>query len=378
MAGALASASAAYTAKPSIASARPDAAQPKMYGVFESQRLDLAAEAGFQYVEKDLWVTPGHKSLKELPQADQDNFREYTSQARDNGQQVILNLWQVGWPVKGSQYTPPDRPHQWRDMCDVGIDAIQVEQNDAKAAGQDPSISGIVIGVEPNARYFWKNQTNPGMSYENWLSTCYTRIKSRLPNIQVYGGALASHADSGGTGPGTFIAQMCAAYDKNHSTGPIMDGFDMHSYETDPPETSHPNTDVITVGDYDKLERLLSCFKQGNIPVLWGEIGYQSAIPKYQSYRYSGKETASKLLDETTLGNYYAQTFDIISKQPYAIGGFLFKVMDDPNLSGWQSGLYYANEKSTRRTTGAAPQPDAAKKSLTIVEKKLESLQSDY
>lgn len=382
-AGALTLAATAATAKPNTAQAHPDASpnldlsqtyQPKIFGVFEGGRLDLAKEAGFLTVEKDLWVTPGHRSLKELPQADQDNFRDYTSRARNNGQEVFLNLWQVGWPIHGQQYIPPNRPHQWRDMCDVGIDAIQTEQNDAQAANQNPAIRAIIIGVEPNSKHFWKTQANAGMVYENWLATCYDRIKGRFPDMQVYGGSLASRADPGGTGPEAFIGEMCQEYKDSGRSEPIMDGFDMHDYGNDPPTMAHPNTDVITVADGDKLERDLSCFSapEGDqMPVVWGEIGDETQIPSYQSYRYTGSETNSSTLDEITQGNYYAKTVQIISRQPYSIGGFFFHLIDDPNLRGWQSGLYYANAK--RSVAGVGGYPDAAKKSLPIVQKAIQA-----
>jgi hypothetical protein len=375
-AGGLAAAAAASVAQPESAHARTYDGSDKMYGVFESSRLDLAAEAGFSVVEKDLWVTPGHRSLKELPQSDQDNFRAYTTLARANNQQVILNLWQVGWPVDGQQYAPPNTPHQWRDMCDVGIDAIQTESDDAQAANQTPSIVGIVIGVEPNAKYFWKNQLNSGRVYENWLATCYLRIKQRFPDMQVYGGSLASHADSGGTGPEAFIKQMYQAYKDSGRTGPIMDGFDMHSYENDPPATTHPNTDVITVADGDKLEKDLSGFPtpdgQG-MPILWGEIGYESTIPAYQAYRYQGTET-STTFPEDIQGQYYADAIGIISKQRYSIGGFIFHLLDDPSLKRLQSGLEYANPQ--RKPAGAGGYPDAPKKSLGMVQKAIELAKS--
>src|SRR4051812_3170325 len=93
--------------------------QPKMFGVFETDRPDLVINAGFSVVERDLWVTAGDHRYTDLPTTTRQPFETYMTYAQSHGLEVVLNIWQVGWPIKGSQYSPPTRPNQWRGMCDV-------------------------------------------------------------------------------------------------------------------------------------------------------------------------------------------------------------------------------------------------------------------
>lgn len=325
--------------------------QAKMFGVFESSRLDLVVQAGFTVVEKDLWVTPGYQHYADLPQADRDQFESYMAYAQKHGLKVVLNLWQTGWPVDGKQLTPPLLPHQWRGMSDVAVDVVK----------KYPSIVAVVPGVEPNKRYFWSEQTHSGSSYESWLAIFYTKVKKVRPDVMIYGGSLASQAGPGDTSPQDFIAQMCQAYQQSGRTQPIMDGFDMHWYASGSPATKH--TDSIGIGDGDRLESLLACFGSGTMPILWGEGGYSSQIPSWQMYRYAGVlPSAIQRIDEDTQAAWYAQAVQLVQCQPYSVGLFVFHMVDDPQLSGWQSGMYYANPD--RHLYGSGGHPDAAKKSL--------------
>ena len=342
-------------------SARSD--QPKMFGVFETYRPDLVAKDGFTVVERDLWVTAGNHHYSDLPATTRQPFETYMTYAQNHGLKVVLNVWQVGWPIKGQQYPPPTRPNQWRGMCDVAKDAVMMY----------PSITGLVVGAEPNSHHFWSGQTGAATAYTAWLSTCYTDIKQVRPDVQVYGGALASRAGPGGTSPQDFIAGMCQAYQKSGRSGPIMDGFDMHWYSDDAPNTQHTNS--ISLGDYDQLEGLLSCFGQGPMPILWGEGGYQSQIPKQEMNRYSKDFAPTKYaVDPQTQAAWYAQAVRMVQCQPYAVGLFIFHMVDDPQPGGWQSGLYYANP--WRSLQGAARYADKPKDALTAVEQAVQAAQS--
>lgn len=343
-------------------SAQPN--RSKMFGVFETRRLDLVVRAGFTVVERDLWLTAGYRKYSDLPQTDRQPFEDYMNYAQSHGLKVILNIWQVGWPINGRQYAPPTRPNQWRGMCDVAKDAVI----------KYPSIIGLVVGAEPNSHHFWSGQASAASAYENWLATCYDRIKQAAPNVAIYGGSLASQAGPGGTTPQDFIGQMCQTYRDSGRTQPIMDGFDMHWYADDPPNTRHTNS--ISLGDYDQLESLLACFGSGPMPILWGEGGYESQIPSSQAHRYSGSAPSSKqAIDESTQAAWYAQAIQMVQcDQPYAVGLFIFHMVDDPELTQWQSGLYYANP--ARTLSGVGGYADVAKKSLSAVEQAAQAANS--
>ena len=48
--------------------------------------------------------------------------------------------------------------------------------------------------------------------------------------------------------------------------------------------------------------------------------------------------------------DYYRQAVEIACSQPTVEGLYIFHVWDEPDLLGWQSGLYYADQtpKSSR------------------------------
>lgn len=335
--------------------------QSKMFGVFETSRPDLVVKDGFDVVERDLWVTAGDRHYSDLPDTTRQPFETYMTYAQDHGLKVVLNIWQVGWPIKGRQYAPPTRPHQWRGMCDVAKDVVTAY----------PAIIGLVVGAEPNSRHFWAGQSTAPAAYTAWLATCYDKIKQVRPDVDVYGGSLASRAGPGGTSPQDFIVGMCRAYQKNGRSGPIMDGFDMHWYSQDAPDTKHSNS--ISLGDYDQLESLLSCFGTGPMPILWGEGGYETQIPKQESDRYKGPAPRKYVVDPETQAAWYAQAVQMVACQPNAVGLFIFHMVDDPQLDQWQSGLYYANAK--RNLQAAGGYKDLPKQSLSAVEQAVQSAQ---
>lgn len=312
-------------------------AQPKLLGVY-SPDVDLAAQIGFTTIQKDVWVNSTYRQLSSLPQTDQASLASLLQSARKDGVKVVINLWQINWVKKTD---PPNRPNQWHGMCNVAENIIDQDIGNAIKEGTQPAIVGLVVGVEPNSKNFWESQSNSAETYEKWLAACYDQIKPFHVNLPIYGGSLASSAGPGGTGPGAFIKRMCQAEQQSGRETALMDGFDMHSYENESPDTQHPNTDVITVADYAKLEALLSCFGQGPMPILWGEVGYQTKIPGGQG-SYNHAETAP-VLDETTQGQDYARVFQMVyCDQPEAVGAFIFHLVDDPDLRQWQSGLIYA------------------------------------
>lgn len=335
----------------------------KTVGLFVSNRIDLAAEAGFTTVQKDVWVNAGYRWKKDLPSADRDQLDAYLKYARAHQIGVVLNLWQVNWVHKTD---PPNKPNKWSGTCNVVNDIMNHDITDARDESTQPAVVGVVIGVEPNSRHFWEDQANAPVVDERWLARCYDVIKPWHQNVPIYGGSLASRAGPGGTGPGAFITGMCQAYKQSGRVTPIMDGWDQHSYENEAPTTSHPASDVITIGDYAKLESLLSCFGQGPMPILWGEIGYDSRIPAAMGSRYSGKETTGAV-DEATQGAWYAKAIQMVyCSQPLSQGLFIFHADDDPALSDWQSGLFYTNPN--RQLSGIGGYTDVAKSSLGLVQ----------
>jgi hypothetical protein len=156
--------------------------------------------------------------------------------------------------------------------------------------------------------------------------------------------------------PTAFIRDLGAAYRTSGRSTPIMDGFAFHPYEDNssiaPVTGTHPNTTTIALADYDKLVGLLAeafdgTAQQGStLPIYYDEFGVESQLPAATQQLYSGIEPAAttKPVPEPTQADYYRQAVQLAFCQPNVRGLFLFHAFDEKALSGWQSGLYYADD----------------------------------
>src|SRR5262249_12288850 len=75
---------------------------------------------------------------------------------------------------------------------------------------------------------------------------------------------------------------------------------------------------------------------------VYGEFGVESQIPAGKASLYTGKEpTTTKPVDESTQATYYHDALALAFCQPNTKAFFMFHAFDEPNLPGWQSGVYY-------------------------------------
>ena len=228
-----------------------------------------------------------------------------------------------------------------------------------------PSYGDVIVGNEPNLNRFWLPQFNPdgtdaaAPAYLALLAQTYDALKAVRSSVRVIGGAVSPRgSDRPGTGrdthsPTAFIADLGAAYRASGRTLPIMDAFAFHPYgdnSSQPPTFKHPNSTTITLSDYGKLVALLGKAFDGttqagsSLPIIYDEFGVESTLPAEKAPLYSGSEPATtKPVDETTQADYYRQAIQIAFCQPTVETILLFHVADEPQLSGWQSGVYYAD-----------------------------------
>jgi hypothetical protein len=338
------------------ASASSATTQQKMFGVMDDNPvMGLAAQAGFNLVKKTVWISPTQWHWNSMDSKFRSRLTQDMSDAQAAGESVILELYPV------IKYGPPRGPSQQRNTCMLAKDLLD----------QFPQTYGIEIGVEPNSYTFWKPQFYPDGTqasagqYERWLATCYDILKASHPDTLVIGGSLSSRGDdnphklTSGTSPTLFIQKFCDALVATGRTKPVMDVLDMHSYpdpEDQDPSVQHPApSTTITIADSAKLDGLLNCFsKAGSLkpPYLWGEGGYNTAIPVSQK-QYIGQKPASvRVVDESTQGRYIAEEIRMAYCQPNSVGFINFHMIDDANLSkDWQSGLAYALGHGQRGTS---------------------------
>ena len=75
-------------------------------------------------------------------------------------------------------------------------------------------------------------------------------------------------------------------------------------------------------------------------------------IPEEKIDAYTNRTTqaAADVVDEETQERYYREAYELACSQETVEGLYIFHVWDEPDLLGWQSGLYYADRtpKSSR------------------------------
>jgi Cellulase (glycosyl hydrolase family 5) len=229
-------------------------------------------------------------------------------------------------------------------------------------------VRDIVVGNEPNLNTFWMPQFGAGgkdvaaTGYLELLARTYDALKAVSPEIQVIGGALAPRgSDQPGTkrdthSPTRFIEDLGAAYKASGRTKPVMDAFAIHPYmrmsKLSPTET-HAESTTITVADYPKLVALLghafagTAQRGGDLPIYYTEFGVQTRVPAAHRHAYTdvNSPSAGDAVSPDTQARYYREALALAACQPSVKGLFIFHTFDEIDLAGWQSGLYYADQK---------------------------------
>jgi hypothetical protein len=237
----------------------------------------------------------------------------------------------------------------------------------ASLARELPEYRDFIIGNEPNLNRFWLPQFGPNgenvaaRDYLALLAETYDALKAVSDEIRVIGGALAPRggddpdAPRHTHSPTKFIRDLGSFYRDGGRQEPVMDAFAHHPYLEDsktPPDTTHPNSTTISLADYRKLVSLLGeafdgTAQQGSdVPILYTEFGVQTIIPPEKRHAYTNLDSpvAADAVSEETQARFYRQAFDIACGQPTVEGMYIFHIWDEPDLLGWQSGLYYADK----------------------------------
>ena len=318
--------------------------------VAAKSKMDMAALAGLDTVRMSVTWEQGDD---QIDATDEAILRNASAAAQLDGVRLIVSIY----------------PQDWRSAPLTSGDRAEFASFAASIAKELPAIRDFIVGNEPNLNLFWMPQFGMGgkdlaaRSYELLLARTYDALKLVSDDVNVIGGALASHGqDKPGSlrpthSPTAFIKDLGAAYRTTKRSRPIMDMFAIHPYLIPsklPPTFAHPLTTTIGVADYSKLVKLLTTAFRGTaqrgetLPIVYDEFGYQSQIPQPLRFVYNhlGTRAAADAIPESLQAKYYSQAFALAACQPTVAGMLIFHVVDERDARAWQSGLYYGNGRA--------------------------------
>jgi hypothetical protein len=227
-----------------------------------------------------------------------------------------------------------------------------------------PAIGDLIVWVEPNRQTFWSPQFGSTGSdaapaaYEALLSRCYPIWHQAFPSVNVVATVSPRGADgapaSTSHSPTAWIEQVGAAYRAQASSSPIFDTFGINVYPdapSQPPTAAHPHTTSVTEGDYGKLVALLDSAFTGTheplpgkgLSIWYTEDGFQTAVDPSKQPLYHGAENQPGPLSPSAQAAQLQTAITLAYCQPDVTAFFNFMLVDDRSLTGWQSGLYWAD-----------------------------------
>jgi hypothetical protein len=329
--------------------------------VSSNRKLRDAKAAGFEAVITNSFWTPGQREPSTNEVAE---LRNAAAAARADGIRPLLIVQHVG------SRTTPRTPKLRSEFAAYAV----------ALARQLPAYRDFIIGNEPNLNRFWLPQFGPdgedvaARDYLALLAEVYDALKAVSNRIRVIGGALAPRggddpdAPRQTHSPTQFIRDLGRFYRESGRDKPVMDAFAHHPYleRSDvPPDFEHPRSTTISLADYDKLVDLLgeafddTAQRGSDIPILYTEFGVQTVIPpsKRSAYTNLDSPAAKDAVSEETQADYYRQAVELACSQSTVEGLYIFHVWDEPDLLGWQSGVYYADHtpKTSRDAVADLP-----------------------
>jgi hypothetical protein len=287
-----------------------------------------------------------------------------------SGMRVILSVMTLG------AGTPLDDPAR-DQFCTYAKNVI----------ASFPSVNDIVIGNEANSSFFWRPQYNPDgtsaapAAYETLLARCYDVLHAFRPGINVAAPATGPHGNDNPNAvsnishsPTSFIVGLADAYRASGRTRRIFDTVVHHPYgntNDERPYLMHPRPQSIGEGDWNRLVQTYQdafagtaqpvpgrCFAGSPcVPIWYVEMGFQTSVPA-GSPLYFGAENVRTVPDFASVvepvspsppatstapdqGRQLGYALRLAYCQPYVEGAFNFLVRDDPNLAGYQSGIFW-------------------------------------
>jgi len=230
----------------------------------------------------------------------------------------VLTL--VGTPAwansgRAPNFAPP-HPHDFRAFARA-------------AATRYPWVHYWLIWNEPNKR-LWLRPTRAAIYVEHLLNPGYDGIHSVLRHAQVGGGVTAPRGGLGGVAPVVWLHGMALAHAK-------LDAYAHHPYPVRPFETPSSggcrNCPYITMATLPKLLILVRRYF-GPKPVWLTEYGYQTNPP--DTFLGVSPKRQATMLSLAAMRVWRLPRVTMLIQYLYR---------DEPQLSRFQTGLVYVNDK---------------------------------
>ncbi|MFN2468900.1 MAG: hypothetical protein ABR521_12305 [Gaiellaceae bacterium] len=227
-----------------------------------------------------------------------------------------------------------------------------------------PYVREFAVHNEPNYGVFWRPQFGAdgspaaGAAYAALLARSYDALKAVDPHIAVLGFGLAPRGNdnpavsAASTSPVRFIRDAGAAYRRSGRSRPIMDAFAYHPYpasslNTPATKQGWPQAGVADLGRikqavWDAFHDTAQPTFETGLPLKITEVGWQAEIPAAALAAYRGEENV-RTIDDATHGRIYAQLVRELACDPAVTEVLFFHLIDERELSGFQSGLVRAD-----------------------------------
>jgi hypothetical protein len=238
-----------------------------------------------------------------------------------------------------------------------------------------PDVTEYVVMNECNQTRFVNPQFNAtGVNQSaaicgQALAAGYDALKAVNPSIFVWGVGVSPRGNDNAqatsnvsTSPVNFVKALGAWFKSSGRTKPIMDGFDFHPYpipQSLPFATGYADLENAAVSN---LPRIYQAFYDGfngtaqptigqqsggGLPVSLNEVGIQT--DNSGKAGYTGTETSGdanggvrgETATEAFQSSWYLQMLNYVACDPNIKVVNLFHLVDESDLGGWQSGLYY-------------------------------------
>ncbi len=303
------------------------------------------------------------------------------AKAKTNGVTIELDLY----PMHSMAFTGGTRcaPSSDPDACGDTAKIQQFASWSASVAKRFPSVNQFVVMNECNQPRFVNPQWDSSGNNQSAaicgraLMAAYDAIKAVSSSSFIWGVGLSPRgndkpnaASNSSTKPVSFLEALGKWYRAEVAKGRtdgFMNGFDFHPYPVPQTQPFAQGYSDVKQASITNLSRIYEAFygafngtpqktigqqAGGGLPVSLNETGIQTESSGKSGY--SGTEVSANSAGGVTgssateayQASWYKQMLDLLSCDPNIQFVNIFHLIDEADLAGWQSGMYFADHSA--------------------------------